>query len=560
VGPETRVGLCCDRSVEMVIALLGILKSGGAYVPLDPEYPAERLSFLLADAAISLVVTTDRMAARLDLTRDGVNVLTVGADDPTGPAAPIAPRLGGEALAYVIYTSGSTGAPKGVAVRHANSVAFLSWCLRTFPPALFAGTLASTSVTFDVSVFEIFGTLAQGGTIVLAENLLDEAALTAGDRPVTLVAAVPSVLEKLLGSRRLPDTVEMVALAGEAVPRILVTALHERHPATAVLNLYGPTEATTYTTLAALEPSAVWPPIGRPIANAATYVLDGEMKPTAVGVPSELYIGGAGVARGYLGRPALTAERFLPDPWGSPGSRMYRSGDRVRWLSDGELLYLGRLDQQVKLRGFRIEPGEVEAVLKESPEVREAVVLVREDAPGDRRLVAYLVFASSEADVSDLRRRCRERLPAYMVPSAFVVLPRLPLLASGKLDRAALPAPEAARPDLAERFVAPENELEQTVAAAWQEVLGVERVGIRDNFFDLGGHSLLLVSLHEKLEARLSRKLSIVDLFQHPTVESFALFLAAGAKAPPVAALAERAAQRDEALRARKPFRPRSTR
>ncbi len=500
-------------------------------------------------------------------------------------AAPL--ELADETLAWVIYTSGSTGTPKGVAITHANAVAFLAACALSYPRELFAGTLASTSMAFDVSIFEIFGTLAQGGTIVMAENLFDDAALATPPAippvvppavspvispVVSMLSTVPSLLEKLLAGRRLPPSVRVVNLAGEPVPRALVSALHEQGVA-AIMNMYGPTETTTYCTLAALRPRAGAPPIGRPVANARIYVLDGELAPAAVGVPGELHVGGAGVARGYLGRPALSAERFVPDPFGPPGSRMYRTGDRARWRADGELEYLGRLDQQVKLRGFRIEPGEVEAVLAEAPGVREAVVTVREDAPGDRRLVAYLTASPVPAaapagagpdgeapptlDAAELRRRCQERLPAYMVPAAFVVLERLPLLPNGKLDRRALPAPDAARPELAERFVAPRGELERTVATAWQEVLGVERVGIRDNFFDLGGHSLLLVSLHEKLAERLGRELSIVDLFQHPTVESFALFLAGPevVQAPPVEALRERAASREQALRARQPFR-----
>jgi amino acid adenylation domain-containing protein len=558
VGPETRVGLFAERSVEMIVAMLGILESGAAYVPLDPEYPAERLAFLLADAGIALVVTAGPQVPLSDLPA-GVSTLDVDSDEAAEPESLSANSVLPAALAYVIYTSGSTGVPKGVGVSHASAVAFLSWCLATFPRELFRGTLASTSMAFDVSVFEIFGTLAQGGTIVLAENLFDDSTLAAGP-PLTLVATVPSLLEKLLVGGRLPATVELVALAGEPVPRALVATLHERHPAATVRNLYGPTEATVYCTLAALAPSSGMPPIGRPLAHAAAYVLDRGLDPVALGVPGELHVGGAGVARGYLGRPALTAERFLPDPWGPPGSRMYRTGDQVRWQTDGQLLYLGRLDHQVKLRGFRIEPGEVEAVLVEVG-AREAVVTVREDLSGDRagdrRLVAYVVVGST-VDVSDLRRRCRERLPVYLVPSTFVVLDRLPLLPNGKLDRAALPVPEAARPDLAEPFVAPEGDLAETVAAAWREVLGVERVGLRDNFFDLGGHSLLLVALHEKLEARLDRKLAVVDLFQHPTVESFVLFLAqpAFARAVPVAALGERAARRESALLARKPFRP----
>ncbi len=609
-GAGRIVAVSLERSAEMVVALLGVLAAGAAYVPLDPAYPAERRAWVLGDAGAALGVTSTRLQAQV--AGDSAVVRWLCVDQPeeeavAGPggaaavasaalAAAMASAASGwretdpSELAYVIYTSGSTGRPKGVAIAHESASALLDWSAATFPDAALAGVLASTSISFDLSIFELFGTLARGGTVVLAETLFDEAAWDCG-WPVTLVNTVPSLLDSLLAGRPLPASVQVVNLAGEALPARLVERLRAALPDAVVMNLYGPSEATTYSTWARVGGEPV-PPIGRPVAGTWGYVLDGAMAPQPVGVPGELYLGGAGLARGYLGRPELTAERFLPDPfgdqrgktgWGGQGSRggerLYRTGDRVRWLRGGVLEYLGRLDDQVKLRGFRIEPGEVEAALAGHPAVREAaVVVVRQDAAGERRLVAYVALAEAgeraaaagaagngnaagasagDAAAAELRRYCRERLPAHLVPAAFVMLPRLPLTASGKLDRRALPAPEAPEAALAGQFVAPRNELERTVAAIWQEVLGVERVGTRDNFFDLGGHSLLLVSLRDRLRQRLGRDFTLVDLFRHPTVAAFV-----DALAQPVAAelprgdIATRAAQREAAMRDRRSFRP----
>jgi amino acid adenylation domain-containing protein len=599
IGAEQLVAVCMERSPEMVVALLGVLASGAAYLPLDPDHPAARRALVLADARTACGVTTSRTLARLEAS-GGTNWLCLDAmESPetpeiaapeavaAAPAGALVPPpgeagvLAGDgatgdpsALAYVIYTSGSTGTPKGVAITHGNAVAFLDWCAAAFPRQAFDGLLASTSINFDLSVFEIFATLSRGGTMVLAENLFDESAWT-GDWPITLVNTVPSLLAQLLPSRRLPPEVGIVNLAGEALGATLVQRVREQAPATAVVNLYGPTEATTYATWALVAGTAgadlgagapatdaataeAPPPIGRPVAGTRVYVLDAAALPLPEGVPGELYIGGEGVARGYLRRPELTAERFVPDGFGPPGERLYRTGDRVRWRAGGVLEYLGRLDHQVKLRGFRIEPGEIEAALRASPLVREAVVVLREDAPSDqgeqgeqggqgerggRRLVAYVAPAPAGATgqvgdaVAALRDLCRERLPAHMVPAAFVVLERLPLTPNGKVDRRALPAPDAAASGSAAGFVAPATPLEEIVAGLWAEVLGRERVGAQDDFFtDLGGHSLLATQVVARARERLGVELPLRSLFEAPTVAAWAARMeqAAAPAAPPL--------------------------
>jgi amino acid adenylation domain-containing protein len=601
VAPGHLVAVCMERSPEMVAALLGVLMAGAAYVPLDPGHPAGRRSLVLTDARVACGVTTSRTLARIGALAGTTWLRLDAAESPETPETPETPEIGApgaaaaksaaaaaapvgaSALAYVIYTSGSTGTPKGVAITHGNAVAFLGWCAAAFPRQAFNGLLASTSINFDLSVFEIFGTLSRGGTVVLADDLFDESAWT-GDWPITLINTVPSLLDQLLASRRLPPEVGIVNLAGEPLSAALVRRVRDQSPATVVMNLYGPTEATTYATwalvagaagadLGAGAPAAdaatptrpgAPPPIGRPVAGTRVYVLDAAALPLPEGVPGELYIGGAGVAGGYLHRPELTAERFVPDGFGPPGERLYRTGDRVRWRAGGVLEYLGRLDHQVKLRGFRIEPGEIEAALRTSPLVGEAVVVLREDKPGDLRLVAYVTPAPADAagPVSDvvavLRDLCRERLPAHMVPAGFVVLERLPLTPNGKVDRRALPAPDAAASGPAAGFVAPRSELERAIAALWQEVLRVEKIGIHDNFFDLGGHSLLVVSMRDRLRERLGQECTLVDLFRHGTVASLAAFLQrpAVANALPRDAIRTRAAHRGAALRERRPFRP----
>ena len=432
-------------------------------------------------------------------------------------------------LAYVIYTSGSTGTPKGVAITHRNSAAFLTWAKQITPAAAGTRVLATTSISFDLSVYEIFGTLSWGGTILLVGSALElpDVPKLRASGAATLLNTVPSAATALVGLRAIPTGLVQMNLGGEAVTRTLVDDLYAAGVGN-VFNLYGPTETTTYSTATHLPPGETGVPgIGRPIANTRAYVLDRELKPVPIGVPGELYLGGAGVARGYLGRAGFTAARFVPDPFGplvgsSSGERLYRTGDRVRWRPDGTLEFLGRLDQQLKLRGFRIEPGEVESILEQHPAVRTAVVIARADTPGDMRLVAYVVADRGRADLAQLRGLLEHHLPEYMVPGVIVILDSLPLMPNGKLDRAALPVPESFDAEDRQGHIAPRTPVEEMLAAIWATVLRVERVGIRDNFFALGGHSLLATQVVSRIRTEMGVELPLSALFEDPTIVQLA--------------------------------------
>ena len=529
VGPEDRVGVCLDRTADMVVALLAILKAGAAYVPLDPVYPMQRLALMEAQAALALVVTRQALLERLPppgvqrlcLDTDAAQIARQSADAPSR-------RSGAASLAYVLFTSGSSGRPKGVAVEHRNAVAMVQWATTAFSPDELAGTLFSTSIGFDLSVFELFVPLCCGGTVILAEDALQWTELPTADR-VTLVNTVPSVLQALLRGRRLPRSVRTVNLAGEALPEALLRQLFGLTHVGRVCNLYGPTECTTYATWASLDPADAGPPtIGRPIAGTLAYVLDSQRALVPLGAPGELYLGGAGVARGYLNQPALTEERFIPDPFAdAPAARMYRTGDRVRQRADGRLDYLGRLDEQVKIRGFRIEPGEVEAVLGRHPALRQCLVMAQADPSGDQRLVAYGVLAESAEPAGpalqqQLAQHLRQYLPEAWCPTAWVWLEQWPLTLNGKVDRQALPAPRADQGVPVVAPVAPRDALEEKLLQVWREVLDVEVIGIHDNFFDLGGHSLLAVRLFARLDETSDTPLPLAMLFHAPTVAALA--------------------------------------
>jgi amino acid adenylation domain-containing protein len=524
VGPESRVGVRVERSVANVVATLAVLKAGGCCVPVDTSYPAERMALMLADSDVRVLLTDEELAApglhiiRLDQVAE---VLASGPDH-----APAANASAGN-LAYVFYTSGSTGRPKGVMMAHREVVQYAACLPETMPIGPGDRVAQASNASFDAAVFEIWGALLNGATLVgidrdvlLSAPLLGQALREQGITHLYQTAAlfnqhVREQVDVYASLRQLVFGAEAVGTEG------VRAMLREGKPAR-VLHEYGPTEATVWCTLEEVdqvEEGAATVSIGRPIPNARAYVLDPAGEPLPVGVPGELCIGGDGVVRGYLGRPGLTAERFVPDPFAAePGGRMYRTGDRARWKADGKLEFMGRLDDQVKIRGFRIEPGEVEAAMAAYPGVAEARVMMREDQPGDKRLVAYVV---GEVETDALREHLRQSLPEYMVPSAFVSVARIPLTPNGKLDRRALPAP-GSDAYAAREYEAPADETEQALAEIWAEVLRVDRVGRGDNFFELGGHSLLAMRVLSRVREVLEVKVAVRELFTWPVLKDFA--------------------------------------
>jgi amino acid adenylation domain-containing protein len=543
VGPDVLVGLCLPRSIELVVGILGILKAGGAYVPLDPSYPVERLQWMLEDSMVPVVVTTDALAG--DLPAEAAILVCVDADADTIGAQPSerpAVAVSSEGLAYVIYTSGSTGRPKGAMIHHRGLVNYLSWAARAYDAGGGAGAPVHSSVSFDLTVTGLYLPLLAGRAVTMVPEGAEIEALARALRdapePFSLVKLTPAHLEVLRHSLRPEEArhrTRAFVIGGEALAWESLAFWRENAPGTKLVNEYGPTETVVG---CSVFDGAVGPlgggsvPIGKPIANTTLRVLDRHLRPTPIGVPGELYIGGDGVCRGYLNRPDLTAERFLPDPW-REGGRLYKTGDRARWLASGELEFLGRLDDQVKIRGYRIELGEIEAALRLHPSVTDVTVIAREDSPGDRRLVAYVVGGDAAPSSRDLASFLGDRLPAYMVPSAFVALAALPLTANGKVDRKALPAPEATS-DGEVAYRAPTGLVEETLCAIWAEVLRVPRVGVDDNFFELGGHSLVATQVVARARTKLGVELEIRTLFEAPTIAGLAARIGApkGADAP----------------------------
>ncbi|MET0401504.1 MAG: amino acid adenylation domain-containing protein, partial [Cystobacter sp.] len=535
VGPEVPVALCLERTELLPVALFAILKAGGAYMPLDPTYPTQRLAFTLEDSRSPLLLTQRSLVPLAQELNAPPLVLL---DEPeTFAHQPVTrpPCLNDTGdLAYLLYTSGSTGKPKGVALEHRSAVAFVRWGLATFTPEQLSGVLASTSVCFDLSVFELFVPPACGGCVYLADNALALPSLPAVSE-VTLLNTVPSAMAELVRQRAVPPTVHTVNLCGEPLSASLAQAIHAVGSVRVLYNLYGPTEDTTYSTWTAVPPGqTATPHIGHPLHGTQAYVLDAHLRPVPIGVPGELYLGGLGLARGYLGRPELTAERFVPDAFSTtPGARLYRTGDRVYWRADGELEFLGRIDFQVKLRGFRVELGEVESVLLRHPSVRAAVALVREDVPGDKRLVMYVVPTDGHAlDAAVLRAFVKESLPDYMVPSAFVPLDAFPQTPNGKVDRKRLPAPEGASLAADTASEPPRTATEEQLATLWSQVLQVPRVGRHDDFFALGGHSLLATQVVSRLRSAFGVELPLRALFESSTLEALAARLDAARQGP----------------------------
>jgi amino acid adenylation domain-containing protein len=523
-GPEALVGLCVERSFALLVGALGILKSGAAYVPLDWTYPPEHVRFMLEDTRAPILVTQQDLLQHIPATNARVVCLDgdweqIAEHDTGNPA-----RVGDVGnLAYVMYTSGSTGVAKGVGVEHHSVVSFIHWAREVFPPEELAGVLASTSICFDLSIFELFVPLSWGGTVILADNAVELPALPRS-RSISLINTVPSAIKDLLKAGRIPSSVSVANLAGEKLSTQVVQQLYTRPNIRKVYDLYGPSEATTYATCA-LRAADGRATIGRPIANTQIYILDAEMQPCPVGVAGEIHIGGDGLARGYINRPELTAEKFVPNPFSeTPGARLYKTGDLARYWPDGNIEFIGRRDHQVKIRGYRIELGEIETVLAQHPGVHECIAVAREDVPEQRELVAYVVAASEQQlNMAELRRFLRERLPDYMVPSTFITLPALPLMPNGKVNRDALPAPVPALSLPGSEAKAEAcTPVEEALTQIWREVLSVEKVGLHDDFFDLGGHSILVTQIMSRVRQVFEVELSMRHLFGAPTVAALA--------------------------------------
>ncbi|WP_367154755.1 amino acid adenylation domain-containing protein [Methylomonas sp. HYX-M1] len=527
VGPETPVGIGALRSFELVLGILAIVKAGGAYLPLDPDYPDQRLAYMAADSGIGMLLShgavLDRFAA---LCPDSCAVYDLDSLDLSAQAesAPVV-QLHPAHPAYIIYTSGSTGQPKGAANSHAALANRLHWMQQAYAIGPGDSVLQKTPFSFDVSVWEFFWPLMTGARLVLARPGAhrDPAALAATlqAQQVSTVHFVPSMLAEFVNQAPLPPlpALKRIVCSGEALPAELQQRVFERLPGVDLVNLYGPTEAAidvTHWTCRA-EPGPV--PIGRPIANLQIHILDSDLNPLPAGVAGELYIGGLGLARGYYRKPGLTGERFLPDPFGS-GGRLYRSGDLARRRADGALDYLGRIDQQIKLRGLRIELGEIETALLQQAGVAEAAVLLQE-AAGGPRLVAYIGATAQAGSDADLRDALSRRLPDYMLPAALIRLDSLPKTANGKLDRKALPHAHWQ----GQVYRAPHSDSERRLAAIWQELLAVESVGLDDNFFELGGHSLLAARLVARIRADLGADLPLLAVFETASLQDLAALL-----------------------------------
>jgi amino acid adenylation domain-containing protein len=537
VGPNGLVGICAERSVEMVIGVLAILKAGGAYLPLDPNYPAERLQYMLEDAAPLLVLTQAPLLSALPPTSAPVLTIEALLQAPFDAAAPSRSLSARDPrnLVYVIYTSGSTGHPKGTAMSHGAMVNLIEWHRRSLPLSAGQRVLQFAALSFDVAFQEIFSTLCTGGTLVMldeyvrrdARALLQLLEAQSIERLFVPPLMLQSLAECFKAQPSVPRGLKEVITAGEQLrisPEII--ELFRQLPGCRLHNHYGPTETHVVTALTLTGEPSSWPAlpsIGRPIANTQIYLLDGHRQPVPVGVSAEIYIAGANVARGYLDRAALTEARFVRDPFSAdPQARMYRTGDVGRWRADGTIEYLGRNDDQVKLRGYRIELGEIERQLARYAAVREAAVIAREDVPGEKRLVAYVTLRAGDApSVEQLRAHLKSALPDYMVPSAFVTLEQLPLTPSGKLDRRSLPLPPS-QAYASERYEAPDGEIEQTLAQIWQDLLQLERVGRQDDFFDLGGHSLLATQVIARLESAFSVEMPMRYVFTYPCLNQLA--------------------------------------
>jgi amino acid adenylation domain-containing protein len=532
VGPDVPVGVYLERTPEMVVAVLAVLKAGGAYLPLDPAYPQKRIRFMLEDAAAPVVITSEDLLDHLPA--GAGHIVCMERDQVIFERQPVnnpANRTNPDHLANIIYTSGSTGVPKGVEVRHrgVTRLVFGNDYAHFGSDEVF---LQMAPMSFDASTFELWGALLHGGACVIYPERVPSTAMLAevlSRHGVTTLWLTASLFNAVIDEASdILTGVRQLLTGGEALSVAHVKKALDLLPNTRLVNGYGPTESTTFACCYAIPrpmgPNLSSVPIGRPIGNTRVYLLNAGMEPVPVGVAGELYIGGDGLARGYLNRPELTAERFVPDPFSSePGARLYRTGDLARYLPDGNIEFLSRIDEQIKIRGFRIEPGEIEAVLIQHAAVREVVVLARKDKPGDIRLVAYIVSELEQtSSVGELRGYLKQKLPDYMVPSAFVLLDVLPLTPNGKIDRRALPVPDQAQADSKTSFLAPRTPLEIQLTKIWEKELGIQAVGIKDNFFHLGGHSLLAIRVIAQIKKYSGKEIAVADLFKYPTIEQLA--------------------------------------
>ena len=530
VSREQLVGVCVERSINMIAAVLAVLKCGAAYVPLDPSYPKERIGFILEDAKASLLITENKLVSNLPTVASFVE-LDSGADLIASERADNLPNeAGSRDLAYVIYTSGSTGKPKGVQIEHRSVVNFLATMQKH--PGMSAEDIlvAVTTLSFDIAGLELYLPLVTGAQVVLAsrEQASDGQQLTRlmQESKATIMQATPATWRLLLDAGWTGNQNLKILCGGEALPRELAQQLLPR--CGELWNMYGPTETTIWSTVYRVR-DVNWKlaPIGRPIANTQAYILDASMQPVPMGAEGELWLGGDGVARGYYRRPELTSEKFLVNPFhGEPGARIYRTGDLARFLSDGNIEYLGRIDHQVKIRGFRIELGEIEAALTQHPAVKSAVVAAREDTPGEKRLIAYLIPSTGvNFSAAELRAHVKKTLPDYMLPSAFIKLEAFPLTPNGKVDRRALPVPQASDFQGDDSFVAARDKVEKQLVTICEEILGIRPLGIKANLFELGAHSLEIARVFMKISKAFGRDLPLALLFQAPTIEQLATYL-----------------------------------
>ncbi|MBD2344921.1 amino acid adenylation domain-containing protein [Anabaena subtropica FACHB-260] len=537
VKPEVLVGICVERSLDMVVGILAILKAGGAYIPLDPNYPEERLAFILSDSQLPILLTQQHLKQKLPQHETQIvcldtNQALISQQSQDNPIV----SLAAENVAYVIYTSGSTGQPKGVFGLHKGAINRFQWMWQNYPFGEQEICCQKTSLNFVDSVWEIFGPLLQGVTLVIIPNRVvkdpQQFIAVLAENNITRLVVVPSLLAVMLSTANLLQLqlpkLKLWISSGEALSHELLGQFRQSLPDSTLLNLYGSSEVSADVTCYSITPQTPLSAsvlIGRPIANTQIYILDTNKQPVPVGLPGEIYVGGEQLARGYLNLPQLTAEKFLSNPFSNkPTSRLYKTGDLARYLPTGEIEYIGRIDHQVKIRGFRVETGEIEAKITQYPDVQEAVVVLREDVSGNKQLVAYVV-SEQELKISELRNFLQEKIPDYMIPAAFVSMKALPLTPNGKVDRRSLPIPDNLRPQLETTYIKPQNDLEASIAMVWQKALKIEKVGINDNFFELGGHSLLVVQVHSQLREILQKDLLILDLFRYPTISSLAEFL-----------------------------------